>query len=600
MSTPVTPGVVRGVRVHDVWRDALRLILRLRNRVRANQVWLLIVAIAVGAASGLAAHGLNLATQVLHHLFFATPPGGNVTRLARIDPPWRLLWLPVGGAVLGGAGWLWRRRHPNAIVDPVEANALHGGRMSLRDSLFLGLQTLISNGFGASVGLEAAYAQLGSGLASTLGVRLNLRRSDLRVLVGAGAGAAIAAAFGAPLTGAFYAFELIIGSYTVGAVAPVVAAALAGCAVSLQLGTPPHIAGPTLTNLGAEDYVFSAGLGVVAALVSVGIMRLVSGLESAVKALGVPRAVQPVLGGAAAAAMALVTPEVLSAGHGALEHHLSAPFAPGPTALVFGLKIATAAVCLGLGFRGGLFFASLLLGALLGQLYWWAASSLGIGPAPDIQVAALVGMAALAAGVVGGPLTMTFLVLETTGDFGLSGAVLASALVCTLIVRETFGYSFTTWRLHLRGESVRSAHDVGRLRALTVGKMMRTAPPTAERSISAGEFKRRFPLGSTTRVVLVDSALRYGGLILTSDVWAGDRKADDPVAALAKWPADTLTTDMTASEAIAKFDTAGADELAVVDAAGQVLGLLTESHTARRFVEELEKTRRDLTGESFA
>jgi CIC family chloride channel protein len=592
--------VVRDVRLHPLFREAAVLARRLRNRARANQIWLLAVAIGVGFASGFAAHVLSLLTSQLHRLLYAVPAGMTLTALHRIAPPWRLLWLPAGGAVLGGVGWLWLRRRPGPIVDPVEANALRGGRMSLSDSLFLGLQTLISNGCGASVGLEAAYAQLGSGAASSVGLALNLRRNDLRVLVGAGAGAAIAAAFGAPLTGAFYAFELIIGSYTVAAVAPVVGAALAGYVASQWLGGVAHIADPTFTALAPEDYVFCAGLGLLAALTSVGLMRLVSAVEAQVKAVKLPRWCQPILGGAIVAGLGLITPEVLSAGHGALESHLVRPFEPGPTAVVFGLKILAAVVCLGLGFRGGLFFASLFLGALLGQLYWWAVTSLGIGPAPDMLVSALVGMGAMAAGVIGGPLTMTFLVLETTGDFGLSGATLASALVCTLIVRETFGYSFSTWRLHLRGESVRSAHDVGRLRALTVGRLMRNDPPIAERSITVAEFKRRFPLGSTQRVVLVDSAKRYGGMVLTPEVYAGDRESGSPVADLARCLNDSLNQDMTADEAIARFDAAGADELAVVDASGQVLGLLTESYTTRRFAEELEKTRRDLTGEALA
>ena len=82
------------------------------------------------------------------------------------------------------------------------------------DSLFLSLQAVLSNGCGASVGLEAAYAQMGAAIASFTGGAFNFRRSDLRTFVGAGAGAGIAAAFGAPLTGAFYAFEIIMGLLT--------------------------------------------------------------------------------------------------------------------------------------------------------------------------------------------------------------------------------------------------------------------------------------------------------------------------------------------------------------------------------------------------
>src|ERR1700678_2946420 len=108
--------------------------------------------------------------------------------------------------------------------------------MSFRDSLYVALRTICSNGFGASAGLEAAYAQIGGAPGSGPGRPRSPRRSGLRIFVGAGAGAAIAAAFGAPLTGAFYAFEIIIGAYTIASIAPVVAAALAGALVSRLLG----------------------------------------------------------------------------------------------------------------------------------------------------------------------------------------------------------------------------------------------------------------------------------------------------------------------------------------------------------------------------
>src|ERR1700721_2559373 len=112
--------------------------------------------------------------------------------------------------------------------DPIEANALHGGRMSFRGSLIVALQTVWSSGVGASVGLEAGYTQLSSGLGASLGRGFHLRRADQRIMVGCGAAAAIAGAFSAPLAGAFYAFELVIGGYTPASLPPVGVAAVAG------------------------------------------------------------------------------------------------------------------------------------------------------------------------------------------------------------------------------------------------------------------------------------------------------------------------------------------------------------------------------------
>src|SRR5262249_60202850 len=111
----------------------------------------------------------------------------------------------------------WR---PPREVDPIEANALHGGRMSLVGSLNVALQTVWSSGVGASVGMEAGYTQLASGIASWVGRAFHLRRRDLRVLVGCGAAGAIAGAFGAPPGGGVYAFGIVIGRYSVARLAP--------------------------------------------------------------------------------------------------------------------------------------------------------------------------------------------------------------------------------------------------------------------------------------------------------------------------------------------------------------------------------------------
>jgi chloride channel protein, CIC family len=182
-------------------RAAGRSLAWIRTQIRSSELWLVLIALLVGAAAGAMAMAMGVIAHAVQEGLFGIEPEVRLSVAPPIAPQ-RLLAIPLGGLVLGGLAFFWNRRRPTPVVDPVEANALRGGRMSLQDSLYVAVQTLISNGFGASVGLEAAYTQMGGAVASRLGVWLNLRRADLRLLVGAGAGAAIAAAFGAPLTGA--------------------------------------------------------------------------------------------------------------------------------------------------------------------------------------------------------------------------------------------------------------------------------------------------------------------------------------------------------------------------------------------------------------
>jgi len=195
---------------------------------KAPGLFIVLLACAVGAISGVLVAAMGWIVQEMHWYLFGLPKGARLSSMFALFEPGHAL-VPLAGGVIMGISIAWLRyRKYRTPVDPIEANALHGGRLSLTDSLIIAVQTIISSGFGASVGLEAGYTQMGSGVASRIGRSLKLRRNDVRMLVGCGAAAAIAAAFDAPLTGAFYGFELIIGVYTIVNVAPVLAAALMG------------------------------------------------------------------------------------------------------------------------------------------------------------------------------------------------------------------------------------------------------------------------------------------------------------------------------------------------------------------------------------
>jgi CIC family chloride channel protein len=576
-------------------RSSLSAAAFVRSRIRASELWLVVVAVIVGGVAGLLTAAVSSSAHAIQTAIYGLAPG---QRLSAIDHVSLLqaLALPAGGAILGLVTWLWTRRRPGSPVDPVEANALHGGRMSSRDSIFVGAQSVISNGCGASVGLEAAYAQLGGGFASIVGRALNLRRSDLRAFVGAGAGAGIAAAFGAPLTGAFYAFEIIIGSYSVVNIAPVVAAAIAATLTSRLLRTQPIVLHSAVSDsLTISHYLLFAALGLVCAGLGVVVMRLVALIEQRVKRLPGPKGLRPALGGVLLMGIALADPHALSAGHGAMSAEVGVVFGLSALALLVVAKAGASIVALGFGFRGGLFFASLYLGSLVGKLFVAVFEAAGVHSGIDPMAGALVGMGALAVAIIGGPFTMTFLVLETTGDFGLTAATLTASIVASLLVRETFGYSFSTWRLHLRGETIRSAHDVSWLRTLTASRMMRADAPVIAADTTAQAFRTKFPLGSTRRVVGLDALGHYAGVIPVSAVHAMIEAAH-PVSEVMINTDRWLAPDMAIKEIMGVFDQTETDELAVLDHDRDVMGVLSEAYATRRYAEELEKARRDLVG----
>ena len=571
----------------------------LRTLVRIDDVWLVVVAGTVGIVAGLGVVVINAVTLLMHHQLFALPVGEELSESPGLTPLRALVAPILGGLGLGLSLWLLARLWPRKMVDPIEANALYGGRMSLLDSLIVAVQTAWSNGVGASVGMEAGYAQFGSGFASWLGTKFRVRRNDLRTLVGCGAAAAIAGAFNAPLCGAFYGIELIIGVYSVAILPAVVIAALAGTITVQIMGFAPP---PLFVALPASvpDSVYGIILieGVTCGLVGIAVMRGVTLIEAGFRRSGIPLWLRPMLGGAVVGLLGCFTPKAMSSGHSALHAYINAGF---PFLLVMGFFLAKAiasAFSIGSGFRGGLFFASLFLGALYGKVFAGVVLAIPFVLTMPAGLYAIVGMSGLAAAIVGGPMTMTFLALETTQNFAVTMAVLGASIVATITVRRLFGYSFATWRFHLRGEQIRSGVDIGWIHALTVGRMMRPAQLMTRPETSLAAFRQDVPLGATQRVIVTDTDGRYAGIVYPAEAASvtGERRK---VLDIMHHQDDFLLPDMNVKAALNLFEKAEADALAVLDGpeTRRVIGLLTEQYALRRYSEELDRKRRELSGE---
>jgi CIC family chloride channel protein len=587
---PAKPAAAPGIRL---------LPLFLRNFVRNRETGLVLVGIVVGLLSGVLVAAISSLSQLFHALLFDIPFDAHLSATGVIS--WqRTLLIPVlGGLVLALIGLYFARRvKGQQLADAIEANALYGGRVSFRGSLLISTQTLLSNGFGGSVGLEAGYTQICSMFGSHIGQRLAARRNDMRLLVACGAAGAISAAFSAPLAGAFYAFEVVLGAYTSAGLVPVIASAVTAWLVARQLTHQSFLMVPGFPSPVSVEMIGQTVLiGIICAFVSILVMLAVAFSERCFQRITVLKGLlRPMLGGLLLGGLALLTPTVLGAGHGAMQILLvsNPTWLLLTTTIVF--KILASAISLGSGFRGGLYFASLLLGALIGQLY----SVVLTGPLPTIALqpgtAAIAALAALGTGVLGAPFSMVCLALEITGDFSVTvGAVVASS-VCALIVRELFGYSFATWRFHLRGEAIRGPQDVGWVRQMSAASLMRADFENALTTMPIGEAQRQFSPALVRQIVLRDPNGIYAGIVPAATLHSVASRDEELLGSLAQQQEEYLLPTTPVREILKAFERSEADVLAVVDRPDHraTIGTLSEAHVLRTYGEELEHRNQEL------
>lgn len=586
-----------GVAVVRAYRGFLRRLLR-------DNAFILVVAAAfVGAASGTIASLMILFAETAHTFLFRLSPGERLSSVTDLPLLPTALVVTAGG-VLVGLTYLYQSRLRRVIVDPIEANALYGGRMSMRDSAFVALQSLLSSGFGLSLGIEGGFTQAAGAVGSKVGQLLNRRRHDVRMLVGAGAAGGIAGAFAAPFAGAAYGFELIVGSYTVATLSPVVAAAVAGhLAARLLVGHSYHIA-LTPNGYGNDGYVILAlVLGVACGLLSVGLMRGVTWVERLFRQSGIRDVFRPCVGGLLVGTMAAFVPHLLGSGHDAMALLLHNGWPLQLLIVVLIGKIAASALSLGSGFRGGLFSTSLFLGATTGAIAGTLGVMTGYVAASDVAMMSLVGMASFGAAVVGAPMAMALLAIEVSGDLMVVEPVLLGVLAATLTVRQVFGYSFATWRFHLRGEAILGGEDVGWVRQTTARDLMRRDLDAVPLSMTLSDFRSRFPVGSTKYVAVMDEKSAYVGL---ADVAAihSDLQDTTPDATLEflkpalNYCNDWVVSSTPFDKLVHLFEQRETERLIIVDteATKRAVGYVTEAFALRRYRQELEARQREIFG----
>lgn len=570
--------------VADGWAAFVRWFNR--RRLSENAI-LLGFAVAIGV---LTAFGVVL---FYHAIDFAFAAFFRWTAVA-LPQSARLAYRPFITGLSIALAWFVMRRlaggHDGMNVPDVQlAVVRRGGDVPVRPALARTLASAITIGGGGSAGSEGPVVVLGATIGSLLGRAFRFTPERVSVFVGCASGAAISAAFNAPLAGAFFALEEILGSLSVASFPPVVVASVVAAVVSRAFfGNHPAFPIPHQYGYGSlgEVFVMYPALGILTGLVSVAYVRLYFAADRANQwaRRRVPAAWLACLSGALVGVLVWISGGLLVGyGHLALHAEMFGRLAWFALfALAFGKILATAITLTG-GGSGGVFTPSLYIGAAtgggFGALLAHAAPSLGVSP----PAYALAGMGGLIAGATDAPITAVLLIFEMTNDYGLVLPIMLTVVLAHVVARRFEPDSLYSGWLRRRGETIVHGAD----RDVLAGLLVRDAYEPSPRVI---------PEGAPLPVLLgylresdqpcfpvVDATERFVGVITISELGrlAAEASGAGPLirAVDVAEPSEVVGPSDSLYEAVRQMGVRGAAALPVVDPSnGRIFGLITRGH----------------------
>ncbi len=578
-----------------------RVLMRVRRVFRNDQLVLAVLAVFVGACSGGAVIVFREGISLVQSIFYGSG-SERLSEHAATLPWWWLLAAPtVGGLMVGlSIHFLMRRKRPSTVADVIAAAALRSGRMSLRRGLKTALVDCLSIGVGASVGREGPAVHLGASLGGYLAKVLHLTRSLSRTLMGCGVAAAVAASFNAPIAGALFANEVIIGHYGLSAFAPIVISSVVGTMVSqAYFGDFPafiiaHHAGVSFAEMPAF-----AILGLLAALTAIGMMHGVTAASEVSARVPGPIWLRPGVGGFLVGGIAVFVPHVLGLGYGTTDDALKEALPWAILLAAFVGKMAATIISFGFGFGGGIFSPALFIGAMLGGVYGVALTDVFPAISSGADIYTVVGMGAVAAAVLGAPISTTLIIFEMTGDYGLTVAVMVAVVISSIVTKQVTGHNFFTWQLAKRGLDLRSGFETALLRDMRVRDVMTSDCCRIGPEVRLPEIRKRLPEAPGSEIFVIDANDALLGTITLSDLAgsAFDPDVDDLVTAsdVARRhpPVIAITNDL--EHAMQVFGACGEEHIAVVDSTDSLVfhGCVHERDVFAAYNRALVENRRE-------
>jgi CIC family chloride channel protein len=503
------------------WRQLLPRLLD-RQAVSESGI-IMITALVVGGGAGLGAVFFRWLIKSVQTLAYQGFSGGiqNITYI-------HLLIIPaIGGAIFGPLIYRFAREAKgHGVPEVMEAVALQGGRIRPRVAVIKSLASAICIGTGGSVGREGPIAQIGSALGSTVGQLLHLSDERVRNLVACGAAGGIAATFNAPIAGAIFALEVILGRLEVTYFGAVVISSVTAVAVAriFYEGTFAF-AVPQYTLVSPWELILYSLLGLLAAIGAVGFIRLLYASEDLWDRVRLPEYIKPIAGGLLLGTIGILSfkaangfPRVFGVGYESIGDVLFGRLTSEVVMGLFVFKMLATVLTLGAGGSGGIFAPSLFMGAMMGTVFGQIAHQMFPAITAPAGAYALVGMAAFFSGSAHAPVTAILILFEMTGDYRIILPLMLATVISTLVSRVLSRDSIYTLKLTRRGIHLEQGHDVDIMQGITVGEAMSTEVDEIPLNLSLDLLADKFARTHNHGFPVVDESGDLAGVVSIRDL----------------------------------------------------------------------------------
>ncbi|MDX9857240.1 MAG: chloride channel protein [candidate division Zixibacteria bacterium] len=488
--------------------------------------FLILLSLIVGTATGLGAYGFRVLIEYFNHLFFGMTDQILTTSVAGDLFGGIKWWLPLipmaGGLLVGPIVYKYASEAKgHGVPEVMNAVARLGGIIRPRVAAAKTIASAICIGSGGSAGREGPIVQIGSAIGSTIGQWFRLSGNRVKVLVGSGAAAGIAAVFNAPIAGVIFALEIILGDFAVKTFSPVLLSAVVSSLITWSLvGNYPAFTVPGYSLVSAWEILLYVIMAVGLGGVAVGFTRMLDATETFFDRLKMPNMAKPALGGLLLGGIAVIYPQVLADGYQTITLTLHGQLDVWLLAVLIVMKILATCFTLGSGNSGGIFAPSLFIGAVSGGAFGVLVNYLFPGSTATPGAYALVGMAGMVAGATHAPITAMLIIFEMTRDYRIILPLMVTVVISTLVAGRLFPHSIYTVKLFKRGIDLRGGKDVNVLRSHRVRDVMDSRFEIIPTATPLVEIFRRLEESRESYFVVEDRAGLLRGVISFQDLRA--------------------------------------------------------------------------------